>query len=386
MPVNYINLRDQIKSMGEDARSRQGQLHEALLRCREALSREAENLIDLQRLVEQALAQNKALRCAVPVSEPLTTHLPAGLPAPDCILLAADGSQITPDPHDSVLYGLVNVGVFRMQTGSGKAPDQFTTSTLLYGDSLQTESGLASEDLVGLLRDVRERQILAKMAQQETAPVVTLTDGPLELFGEPRLKSDREFGQYMAALQDLALAGVITAGYISRPRAALLVTLLGLREDGGTGRGADRAFLGISDIMLLADLLAPGERSAIFQLQSMSSNKYEGRTALHFFYLNVGSASRPAFARVEIPLWVVEDAQAVALLQSVLVEQSRQIGAVPYPYPLLRAHEIAVVKLPEKQELSRMIQAELLRQGLPLEQKSEKQFHKDILGTTRKTK
>jgi len=227
---------------------------------------------------------------------------------------------------------------------------------------------------------------LAGLAKKELTPVVTLTDGPLELFGEPRMKSDAEFNQYMAALQDLAEAGVITAGYISRPRAALLVTLLGLREDGATGRGADRAFLGISDIMLLADLLAPGERSAIFQLQSMSSDKYKGRTALHFFYLNVGTISRPAFARVEVPLWVVENPQAVALLQSVLVEQSQQIGAVRYPYPLLRAHEIALVKMPEKQELSRMIQAELLRQGMPLELKSEKQFHKDTLGTTRKTR
>ena len=107
------------------------------------------------------------------------------------------------------------------------------------------------------------------------------------------------------------------------------------------------------------------------------------RKALHFFYLNVGTAAKPAFARVEIPLWVVENPSSVDLLHAVLVEQSRQAGGIPYPYPLIRAHEIAVVKMTTAQQLTSMIETELLRQGFQPGKKSEKQSQKITRERTR---
>jgi len=81
---------------------------------------------------------------------------------------------------------------------------------------------------------------------------------------------------------------------------------------------------------------------------------------------------------------VVEDPNAVTLLHSVLVEQARCNPTAPYPYPLLRAHEIAVVKLPERQQVTTMIEAELLRRGFPPARKSQKQINKDYSGRKRK--
>jgi len=380
MPVNYLKLKPQIRDMGRDALSRADEMCHTLEQLSAQLNECADDLIALQRQVEEAAAKNKGLRCAVPVTEALNAHFPCVLPAHASTIFAADGSQINPDPHDSVLYGLINIGVFCIQPHSGHVPVENTESHLLFGDELYTPGGMASEDLVALLRDVQERRTLAALAQRVTPPVITLTDGPLELYHEPRTEAafKDKFAEYLCALDDLAGANVITAGYVSRPRADLVIRLLTLG-----GEGDQPAISGLTDTALFSDILLPGERSAVFRLQSRSADEYKERKALHFFYLNVGSAARPAFARVEIPLWVAEDPQSVQILHATLVEQSTQSGQVPYPYPLIRAHEIAVVKLPDHQQLTAMIETELARQGIKPGSRSEKQVHKDHPGRTR---
>ena len=380
MPVNYLKLNPQIRDMGRDALSRADEMRHTLEQLSSQLKERADDLIALQRQVEEAAAKTKGLRCAVPVTEALNARFPCALPAPASTIFAADGSQINPDPHDSALYGLINIGVFCIQPHSGHVPVENTESHLLFGDELYTPGGMASEDLVALLRDVQERRTLAALAQHVTPPVITLTDGPLELYHEPRTEAafKDKFAEYLRALEDLAQANVITAGYVSRPRADLVVRLLTLG-----GEGSQAAISGLTDTALFSDILRPGERSAVFRLQSRSADEYKERKALHFFYLNVGSAAHPAFARVEIPLWVAEDAQSVQILHATLVEQSTQSGPVHYPYPLIRAHEIAVVKLTDHQQLTAMIETELARQGIKPGSRSEKQVHKDHPGRTR---
>lgn len=385
MPINYLALNKQISQMGKDARTREAEMQSALDRLSRLLDEHAGDILYLQQKVEEAAAKARGLRCAVPVSEPLNAHIPCSLPAPACTLFAADGSQVNPDPHDTVLYGLVNIGVFCIQPGSGLVPSEITQSSLLYGDALYSAGGTASEELISLLRDVREREMLAELAKSVPAPAVTLTDGQLELFHEPRedIQFRPEFDKYLKALDDLAINDVITAGYVSRPRVSLVIHLLSLVSDGNQVDVESTGFAGLTDTALFSNILGPGERSAIFRLQSRSSGDYPGRKALHFFYLNVGTTSRPAFARIEIPLWVAEVPQHVKLLHSVLVEQAHLSGAVPYPYPLIRAHEIAVVKMTDREQLTRMIESELIRQGFTPGRKSEKQVHKSHTGRKR---
>ena len=386
MPINFLSLKSQITEMGSEARAREAGMQSAIKELRALLDARANDLIALQKLVEEEAQKSKGLRCAIPVSEPLNAHIACSLPAPVCTILAADGSQINPDPHDTVLYGLVNIGVFRMQPGSGLAPQEITRSELVHGDALYIGGTTMSEDLVALQRDVLERKILAELSSRESEPVISLTDGPLELYHEPRQDQlfKQYFEQYKAALDDLSLHNVTTAGYVSRPRADLVVKLLSLVQKDTANNTENNGVSGLTDIGLFSSLLAPGERSAIFRMQSRSSADYPDRKALHFFYLNAGTLQQPAFARVEIPLWVVEDPNAINLLHSVLVEQARSNPTAPYPYPLLRAHEIAVVKLPERQQVTTMIEAELLRHGFPPAQKSQKQVNKDYSGRRRK--
>ena len=119
----------------------------------------------------------------------------------------------------------------------------------------------------------------------------------------------------------------------------------------------------------------------MFAIQSSSKRDFSGRLELHFFYLNVGRPEHPWLVRVEIPRWVAEDCNLLDLLHATLVGQCRQMGSNAYHYVLHRAHEVALVKLEEKQQILDMIVAELYRQGVEVGEKSQKQAVKDISGT-----
>ena len=87
------------------------------------------------------------------------------------------------------------------------------------------------------------------------------------------------------------------------------------------------------------------------------------------------------FARVEIPGWVAYNSDLVALLHKILLQQCRSLGTHPYPYLLHRAHEIAIVKHMEKDEVSRLITAELMSKGVVTELASQKALNKLISST-----
>jgi hypothetical protein len=143
--------------------------------------------------------------------------------------------------------------------------------------------------------------------------------------------------------------------------------------------GKSRPLLGVSDANAFRELLKAGERSAVFAIQSPSAGYFKGEQALHFFYLNVGQPGRPYLARVEIPEWVARRAAMLDALHAMLVAQSHVLGRQPYPYALLRAHEVAVVSLAEQEQVEGMIVAELLSRGILSIDTSNKQYGKDLL-------
>jgi hypothetical protein len=65
--------------------------------------------------------------------------------------------------------------------------------------------------------------------------------------------------------------------------------------------------------------------------------------------------------RVEIPKWVAEDSRKLDLLHGILLEQCKMIGSRPYPYLLHRAHETAVVRFEEKEQVGQLLALELRR-------------------------
>ncbi|HLE14651.1 MAG TPA: DNA double-strand break repair nuclease NurA [Anaerolineales bacterium] len=394
MSLDFQQIRNQVKQLGEHAHTRQMESQERLARARLLLDSHAANLDGLRQKVQRVVREYDAsLRCALPEKELLNDHfaLPA-LPA-QATVLAADGSQIFPDRHAQVDFGLINVGVIQACYGSQAAPQIHVTSRLLYDDDLYSSSGILSDSLLALRRDLSERTTLAKIAVGATPPVVTFTDGLMEIWGARDLNTPEEvsefqksLNEYLDVLTHMQALSVLTAGYVDSPRSSLVVRLLevAMTPDSELPNIKKiQPLRGITDIDLYYPLLSEGERSPVFSVQSPSIKVYKGPLALHFFYVNVGRPGSPSLARVEIPAWVAENPAWVDLLQSILVDQCRIMGSRNYPYLLHRAHETAVVTLSEKEQVVQMIAFELSRHGIRVGGKSQKQSAKDLPGRKR---
>jgi hypothetical protein len=386
MPVNFIEIRQQIIEMGRQAPERAARLQQLRLLAANLLNQYARQRDALCRRVEQAAALNKNLRCAIPLEESLDQSTPAPNILQPHVLLAADGSQVNPSRHDSVEFGVINIGAIRMQPGQAVTPSETTRSQLLYDDLLEASDGALTEEIVALRRDLGERRLLAELVEAETLPVAALTDGPLELYREPKERAEyqRLFNEYREVLGSLASFNTAAAGYVDKPKSRLVVQtleLMQLKDDELAQAGRKPLFRGVSDTDLFTPHLDPGDRSPLFAIQSSSAGQFADQHKPHFFYLNTGSANRPHLARVEVPAWVAFNESLLNLLHGTLVMQCRQLGSRPYPYALHRAHEIAVVSYDEKQKLEDMITSELLRNGVSVGEKSYKQSAKDTTGS-----
>ncbi len=387
MPINYLEIQKQVIEMAERSPARQRQQEERCQHATRLLEAHADHQDELRQKVENAAAANPSLRCAIPVKEWLTHCVDLPVIDNPYILLAADGSQIHPDRHDAVQFGVINAGALRMQPGSGEAPRETVTSRLLYHDDLEPPDGPLTEEVVALMRDLEERNLLLQLAKQDSdQQVVALTDGPLEPYvRDPRERQSikKLFEDYFKNLQELGSLGVCLAGYVDKPGADLIVRLLEIgemSEEDLPHAERHRPLRGLTDADLLHNRLQPGQRSAVFAIQSPAGEYFSGALALHFFYLNVGRADKPSLARIEFPAWVARSADLVDLLHAALVSQCRQMGARPYPYVLHRAHETAVVSMLEKQHLSSLIALQLRQHGVEPGDLSNKQFGKNNMG------
>jgi hypothetical protein len=340
--------------------------------------------------LERARKADPSRRCAIPLGERLDASIPPPASQISVTLLAADGSQIAPDRHSAVLFSLVNVGAIVIQTGSGQAPEIFTDSHLLFDDEIYTETGMLTEEAIGQRRDIAERKKLLELAPAYPAPVVALTDGPVELWGAKGAEAEdyrKNLELHKSILSQLQSKDVTVAGYVDKPAADLVIRLLEIAQMSTAEEFKNirnqHGLRGVSDRWLYG-FLPGGHRSAVFGLQSGSRTHYTGDLALHFFYLNVGETLHPWLVRVEIPAWVAGDSAKLDLLHAVLLEQSKIMGAKPYPYILHRAHEVAVVKFEEKQQVEQMLELELRKAGSEVDEKSAKQSAKDLPGKARR--
>lgn len=394
MPINYQQLQAHIKGLGKQALEQQQRLQALREQAFGLLSARAADLPELCALVERAGRENANLRCALPLDEALTSSYACPTDVGEYVILAADGSQINPDRHAALEFGVINTGAFRVQPGVPAAPSEFIRTRLLFGDQLRAEGVPIGEEVVALMRDQEERSLLAELAQRESLPAVTLTDGPLELYREREPGAtqlyQRVFKDYVDSLHMLCSMSAVTAGYVDRPGSDLVVRLLELtllaEEDFSRKAGRQHPLEGVTDASLYSGLLQQGERSALFAIRSPSARNFQGALALHFFYLNVGQRDDPCISRVEVPAWVVEHPSLLRRLHAALAAQCRITSARPFPYALHRAHEVAVVKFDEKAQVEAMLMKALVEQGFAPGRVSNKQFLKDQFGNRTRTK
>lgn len=388
MALNFQQVYEKIRAIGQEAQARREHAEHQRERAWELFQAWQDKAAQLAEKVERARQADPSLRCALPVGAPLGVSFdPPSAPVP-LTLIAADGSQIAPDRHAAVLYSLVNVGTIVLRPGSGAAPEVSTESRLLFDEEMYTESGVLSEEALALRRDLAERRALLEQATQAQAAappglVVTLTDGPVELWGAKESGEQeyrRHLEQHKSILSQMAERGIVTAGYVDKPGADLVIRLLEiamLTDEQMKDVRSQHPLRGVTDRWLFSKILNHGQRSVVFGLQSSSRPHYTGNLALHFFYLNAGDEKHPALARVEFPQWVAGDETMLNALHAALVEQCRLLGARPYPYLLHRAHEIAVVTFEEKRQVEQMLELELRRAGGEVGEPSGKQSAKN---------
>lgn len=390
MSLDFQQVQEQVHQLGENAQVRERDLLEKRELASQLLEKYARQFDFLRRRVEEAALSDPALRCALPVSpevaqpEALNFAFPAPPLPPKATILAADGSQIAPDRHAEVQYCLINVGAIQMNLGSPDPPRPRIFSKLLYDQELITNYGMITDATLALMRDTNERTKLADLAEDLDAPVITFTDGQMELMvsaGEEPTGFQKYLEDYRQALKRLYKHGVIVSGYLEKPSSSPIMRLLEIAsapEEKLVQIQNYHPLQGVLDFNLFSGLLNPGERSAVFALRSPSAKFYKEELALHFFYLNVGRPGHDWVARIDVPAWVVREADQLNLLQAVLVDQCKIMGARHYPYLLHRAHETALVTLDDKEQVTQMILLELRRRGVAVGERSQKQEAKDL--------
>lgn len=389
MPINYQQIHIRIKEIGAGAQERRKKKEERQELARKWLTAYASELDFLRSKVDAAKAADANIRCAYPLDEPLASSHPAPGEASESVLIAADGSQINPDRHAALQYYVINVGAIAMQVGSGNTPDVFTETELHMLDEF--EDTFFSDSQVALQRDVAERKKLLEISKKYSGTIIALTEGQLELWGAVDSDNARDFEKnlqdYLDTLKEMEKRRVITSGYVDKPSANWVIRMLEIAsfpQDEFRDLKKYHPLLGVTDLWLFSQMLGKHERSAIFALQAKSAEKYADSISIHFFYINVGDEKKPKIARVDIPLWVVNNMDALNNLHSGLVEQSKIMSNAPFPYLLHRAHEIAVVTHREKEEIDQMLAIEIRNSGGEVGEVSGKQSAKDLQGRTRR--
>jgi hypothetical protein len=300
-------------------------------------------------------------------------------------LLACDGSQILPNRHAPVLYGLIQAATVCIGYGvdanakpaCGAA--QMRREKIWSEPELHDEDGLISPSVLMNERDVLEISLLAEACANLAARgirCIALVDGSIVPFalvagrGSPAAQNQLA-KPVIAALDTLRKSKATIAGYIDRPGSATLAAAI------ATGMGIKLNGVRAMDLDVVAPALEPGLRSAMFDpgwrnkgIDALTSAGH----AMRACYINLGATGRPYVARIELPVWCADE---IGVVMAVAMRQSQASVGDPYPFILKAAHESAVVTKEDQAEIDAMMQRELLRLHVNVHA-SAKQSAKDL--------
>lgn len=323
-----------------------------------------------ERLASRVTDAGRGPLRAVPMGPPAGRYRSGDRPA-TVTVVATDGSQIFPDRHADPACFLLNVGRVALHYGTLDPPLLVAEPDFrFHSDDLEDlvpdapEVPDATAEVVSALRDEQELAWLHTTARDERRsgrPIVALADGTLirwMLRGmKNRTLEQRLLERYVEILDRFREDGIPLASYISKPGAAEVINTLRLhRGEGDWDRGPD-SLHGLQDRHLFAEVLAEGERSAVFASRSEVLREY-GPHAIVAFYLRTGGE----VGRVEMPQWAAEVPGWLGLVHAVLLDQVEKGGG--YPIILQEAHERAVVRAEEREMFFRLLHGRLRRDGL----------------------
>jgi hypothetical protein len=358
-----------------------------LLPGRDARVQEAAALLRHTRQDElRAVTQGPAPRVlAFPWEEPAEPYLTPG-PVTAYRIVASDGSDIDPDPHQPVQYAVIHLALAGL---AYEPPDSWVDHQVRF--RFRTEDmqiALPGEEpievdrlVVDTLRAYEELAVLWNAVQSlppdpHGRPLLALTDGII--LWQHRGEKQEAFGDRMLSdsvriLTHLQQAGIPLASFDITPHREVVRTLMALacpdpeRANCAACESppdACKILHGLEDRDLFGFLPA-GARSALFQAV------YRGRTSwrlpeevrgqdprLAFFYLHTGTQ----LARVELPLWI-RDAGLVDAVHGIVLDQCRprRSETAGYPVSLTLAHNEAILTTSDRQAIAWMVEEALAR-------------------------
>jgi hypothetical protein len=300
-------------------------------------------------------------------------------------VIASDGSHIDVDRHRPNRCYLINIGSVVLTYGSRPDASLFNTPRLYADDEdmVITPPGGGREQpiegtVLGIKRFVEECHALADLAAGiQTSDCLALLDGTLILWGleaYPEFVADtllhRGFLTCMENIKKLNTdRNIALASYISFPRSTDVVNALRVAicphdaancdEFCPQGKRDCDDMSGVRDRDIFIELLAYGERSALFISPSKVVSKHYGDQRIHFFYLNTGDE----IARIETPQWVAESNTLLNLTHSLVLDQCRRGHG--YPSALSEAHEQAVVTGADRDNFWALVESEMVEGRMP---------------------
>ncbi|MGF1567225.1 MAG: DNA double-strand break repair nuclease NurA [Nodosilinea sp.] len=364
----------------------------------ETARRLSETAVERQgQLVEQLeeWGDRAAFTAAQPV-EPLMTRVSLGVAPEAHTVIATDGSQISPSHHEIAYCYLINVGRIVLHYGQGRFPLLDSLPEVIYRPEdlyLSRPWGISTEEWMGHRRTIAEAVVLAELGEAVRAqlgpknsttaevqpsapasvpPLLAMVDGSLIYWFLDSLPAEARqhiLPPILAAWERLRRQGIPLVGYLSASRSGEGLNFLRLAAcpfpqpdcqshcQGQSDKAPCSTFMPLRDATFWATQLEPGQRSPFWRSSASILDQY-GDHAVYFCYLHVGAE----VARVEVPQWVMADADRCTLaLRMVLTQVQKGYG---YPVALAEAHNQAVVRGGDRSRFFALLEQEMIRAGL----------------------
>jgi len=359
-------------------------------RLQNALNVLNDKSLDLKRLGKK-IEVSKTTWLVAGLVDGLSPHYKSSPLPPDFSVIATDGSNIDVDRHKSTRCYLINIGGVVLRYGSQPEAMLESSPALYFGDEdlviVPPEGAKGREQLIegallGIKRGVDECRELARLAAElpKESLALALLDGSLILWGlagkvYPDFVIEALLNKgFLRCLEEIRKLNkdrrLALASYISFPRSTDVVNALRValcpHEIIDTdrlckecqSRDCDKVD-GVRDRELFANLLAPGERSALFSSQSKIVKDHYGGHWVYFFYIRVDDE----IARVEIPQWAARDENLLNLTHTLVLDQCRR--GQGYPVALSEAHEQAVVTGVDRENFWQLVESLMVDEKMP---------------------
>ncbi len=382
MSLDLTAVAAQVISMISGLKGRRAEDAKHLKYAMETLNNPAIDLEDLKKKIKAA----KTTWLVAEIVEGLNQHYPPPPLPPDFTVIAADGSHIDVDRHQSTHCYLINIGAVTITYGSN--PDaQLSSLPHLYSEDkdlviTQPKSGREQPiegTVLGIKRSVEECKALTALASilPPQSTTLALLDGTLILWGleaYPDFVTDTLLVNGMLKCLDAMKKlnrdrRLALASYISYPRSTDVLNVLRVAVCPNDIPDCDKqcpplkekdcaGLNGVLDRDIFMNLLKDGERSALFISPSKIVKDYYGDHIIYFFYLRVGDE----IARIEIPQWVAENKTLLNLTHSLVYDQCQR--GKGYPAALSEAHEQAVVTGADRENFRELVESTLTEEHL----------------------